>query len=310
MKLVGCVAMSHSPSWDMKPLEGPAKPYVDAVFRAHDAVKAAKPDLIVAFGPDHIRNFFFDLMPAFCMGVEAVQGFGDFSSPGGPLPTLPKQAAAIAQAVMDQGFDPALSHRMGIDHGITQPYAALVPDLSVPILPIMVSSAGPPMPSLARCHAFGAAVGHAIRALPGDERVLVIGSGGLSHSPPAVSPADPTVSAETRDYVINGRDRAAEFNAAREKSSIERRKTGGTGPVNETWDRWFLDRIAADDLAPLLALDEATVLREGGVGGQEVRAWIAALGAWGRPIETVDYAPVPTWITGMGCISAFEREIA
>jgi 2,3-dihydroxyphenylpropionate 1,2-dioxygenase len=310
MKLVGCVAMSHSPSWDMQPLEGDAKPYVDAVFRARGALRAINPDLIVVFGPDHVRNFFFDVMPAFCIGIEAVEGFGDYTSPAGPMPTAPPIARAIAERVMGDGFDPALSHRMGIDHGISQPYAALVPDLATPMLPIMISTAGPPMPSLARCHAFGASVGRAIRALPGEQRVVVVGSGGLSHSPPSVSPADPAVSPDTRDYVINGRDRVAEFNAARERSSTERRKQGGTGPVNDVWDRWFLDRIMQGDLDPILALDDATLLDAAGVGGQEVRGWIAALGAWGRPIDTSDYAPVPAWITGMGCISAFERETA
>lgn len=308
MELVGCVAMSHSPSWDLKPLDGPAKPYVDAVFRAREAVRRAAPDMVVAFGPDHVRNFFFDLMPAFCIGVEQVTGFGDYSSPKGPLPGQPALANHIATVLMADGFDPALSYRMGIDHGITQPYAAMFPDLAVPIVPIMVSSAGPPMPSLTRCHGFGASVGRAIRACPGQGRVLVLGSGGLSHSPPSISPEDPALAPEARDYVINGRPRVAEFNAERERSSAERRKEGRTGPINSAWDHWFLEQVRNGDLAPLLALDERTLLAEAGVGGQEIRAWVAALGAWAGPIDSIDYAAVPTWITGMGCVSGFAGE--
>lgn len=307
MRIVGMVAMSHSPSWDLGPVDGPAKPYVDAVFAARKKVRAARPDLIVVFGPDHVRNFFFDLMPAFCIGVEKVTGFGDYSSPKGAFVTAPDLASSLAAAVMDQGFDPAISHNMGVDHGISQPYAAIDPDLRTPIMPIMISSAGPPLPTMRRCHAFGMALGKAIRAHPGNERVLVVGSGGMSHSPPSISPDDPALSAEARDYVINGRDRVQEFNAAREKSSIERRKAGGTGPINEPWDHRVLDCLTGN-VEPLLALSNAEVLQDGGVGGQELRSWVAALGACGKPAATADYAPVPTWITGMGCISAFEED--
>ena len=70
------------------------------------------------------------------------------------------------------------------------------------------------MPTLRRCHEFGQAVGRALRAFPRPGRAVVVGSGGLSHSPPSVSPFDPTVLAETRAYVIGGRGEAAAFNAA------------------------------------------------------------------------------------------------
>jgi 2,3-dihydroxyphenylpropionate 1,2-dioxygenase len=310
MKLVGMVGMSHSPSWDLLPLEGAAKPYVDAVFRARDAVQRVRPDALVVFGPDHVRNFFFDMMPAFCIGVGEVTGFGDYSSPKGALPNETRLALHIAEYALAAGFDPALSHNMGIDHGISQPYAALDPELKTPIVPIMISSGGAPLPTLARCHAFGRAVGDAIRALPGDQRVLVVGSGGLSHSPPSISPLDPSLSCETRDYVINGRPRVEAFNRQREDSSRARRVSGGTGPINEPWDHWLLECMRAGDLDPVLALDNAALLEQGGTGGQEIRAWIAALGAWGAAVDTVDYAPVPTWITGMGCATAFLRETA
>jgi 2,3-dihydroxyphenylpropionate 1,2-dioxygenase len=305
MQIVGMVAMSHSPSWDLQPTDGVPKDFVDAVFRARTIVAAARPDVLVVFGPDHARNFFFDVMPAFCIGVERVNGFGDFDSPKGTLPSNPALACFIAERAAQDGFDPALSYNMGVDHGITQPLAALTPDLSVPVVPIVVSSGGPPLPTFARCHAFGHSVGEAVRAYPGEGRAVIIGSGGLSHWPPSVSPADPAVSADTRDYVINGRSRAAEFNAMREESSKSRRAKGGTGPINEEWDRWLLGRLQAGDLDPVLEIDNATLLKKAGTGGQEIRSWIAAFGAWGAAAQSIDYSPVPTWITGMGCATAF-----
>lgn len=310
MELVGMVSMSHSPSWNLEEMEGAPKPYIDAVFRARDIVARVKPDVLVVFGPDHVRNFFFDLMPVFCIGIEKVIGFGDFGSPKGELPIRPGLAVHIAEQVLAADFDPALSYKMGIDHGISQPIAALTPDLQTPVVPIMISSGGAPLPSLARCYAFGQAVGDAIRSFRAQGRALVVGSGGLSHSPPSISPSDPAIAPEMRDYLINGRPCVEQFNAQREESSRKRRQSGGTGPINEAWDRWLLSCMRSGDLAPVLALDNAAVLADGGVGGQEIRAWIAALGAWGGRAHTADYGPVPTWITGMGCITAFDEGLA
>lgn len=306
MQIVGLVAMSHSPSWNLSmDWTGPGQRYVQAVGDARARAALARPDAMVVFGPDHCRNFFFDLMPAFCIGVERITGFGDFDSPGGSLPGAPILARHIADTVMERGFDPALSWNMGVDHGMTQPYAALAPDLNTPLVPIMISAGGPPLPSPRRCYEFGQAVGRGIRSAAGSERVLVVGSGGLSHSPPSVSPDDAALSADNRDYVINGRARAAAFNASREKMSRERREAGGVGPVNSTWDRWFLEQIANGDVEPILKMTSDELLTEAGVGGQEVRAWIAALGAWSAQVDHIAYEAVPTWITGMGCIAAF-----
>ncbi|MGI9360756.1 MAG: hypothetical protein ACR2O7_04210, partial [Parasphingorhabdus sp.] len=152
-------------------------------------------------------------------------------------------------------------------------------------------------------------VGDAVRAWPGAGRALIVGSGGMSHWPPSVSPDSPDVSAETRDYLINGRPRVQAFNADREESSRQRRAEGRTGPINEDWDHWFLDCVRDGRIDDLLALDSAAVLEASGPGGQELRAWLAALGAWNYPVPNIDYCPVPTWITGMGCISAFEKEM-
>lgn len=112
MEIVGFVVMPHSPSCNLQPIEGPGKIYVYAVFRARHAAKAAGADVVAVLGPDHVRNFFFDLMPAFCIGVEEVTGFGDYSSPKGPLPTRPDLASHVATTVIADGFDPALSYRM------------------------------------------------------------------------------------------------------------------------------------------------------------------------------------------------------
>lgn len=306
MEISGMVAMSHSPSWNLEPLTGPGERYVASVMAARELVRKAQPDAFIIFGPDHGRNFFFDVMPTFCIGVEQVIGFGDFDSPKGEIPCQRNLGIHIADGVAKSGFDPAVSFHMGIDHGISQPYAALDSELSVPIVPIMVSSAGPPLPTLRRCHEFGVAVGAAVRKFADKGHAVIVGSGGLSHSPPSVSPTDPDLSEEIREYVINGRDRVEEFNKQREHQSKERRRLGNTGPINTSWDEWFLTQIRTGDLEPVLNISNEELLDKAGVGGQEVRSWIAALGAWGGDVPNISYEPVPTWITGMGCVTSFE----
>ena len=38
---------------------------------ASAALHAFNPDLVVVFGPDHFNGFFYELMPAFCIGTAA-----------------------------------------------------------------------------------------------------------------------------------------------------------------------------------------------------------------------------------------------
>jgi hypothetical protein len=55
-------------------------------------------------------------------------------------------------------------------------------DAMAPIVPVMINTyIAPNVPSPGRCLRFGRALGRAIRSWPGDDRVLVVGSGGLSH---------------------------------------------------------------------------------------------------------------------------------
>jgi 2,3-dihydroxyphenylpropionate 1,2-dioxygenase len=174
----GFVAMSHSPFWDMaEDVGGTGADFARAAYSARALVRKHAPDAMVIFGPDHFRNFFYDVMPAFCIGFEAVDGFGDYGTPKGPLPVAKTLGRRIYESVVEAGFDPAYSLKMGIDHGISQPYAVLDADRTIPIVPIMINAGGAPRPSLRRCFEFGKAVGQAIRNAPGDARVMIAASG-------------------------------------------------------------------------------------------------------------------------------------
>ena len=300
--LVGIAALSHSPSWDLsRDLTGRGKEFVAAVERLR-TFNGVRIDAIVLFGPDHYRNFFYDVLPQFCIGIEKLEGYGDYDSPSGPLPCAQELGRHILGNVMSDGFDPAVSLNMSVDHGHTQPYAAVNPTLDIPLVPIMINCQGGPRPTYRRVADFGRAVGDAIRSFPEDINVIVMGSGGLSHFLPKMSADDEATPGETRDYIINGRERSREVNAEKERVSKERRAEGRTGKVSEEWDAFFLNMVETNNFEPLHAMTDAEIEAAAGNGAHELRSWIAAAAAWGRDIETVGYEAVPTWITGMGVI--------
>jgi len=87
---------------------------------------------------------------------------------------------------MDEGFDPAYSKRTRYDGGLGHAFARvlkfLTPDATRRIIPVMVNTYYPPAPSAHRCAQFGVALAKLIDRFPSADRVVVIGSGGLSHT--------------------------------------------------------------------------------------------------------------------------------
>ncbi|MBN9130238.1 MAG: hypothetical protein J0I04_11415 [Paenarthrobacter ureafaciens] len=305
-KIVGYIAMSHSPFWDGSfDVEGPGSAFAAGAGKMKETVEALNPDLVVIFGPDHFRNFFFDLMPAYCIGTGEIESFGDYGGYKGPLPFRNGAGLEIIEAVREAGFDPAFSLRMGVDHGISQPYEVLVPDMNIPVVPVMVDCSAPPRPTLRRSYSFGKAVGDAIRAMDDDLKVLILASGGLSHWVRPMSPYDEATDHETREFLIDGRDQVVEYNKAREENLAQRIANHHEGKINEEWDRWFLDRLAGGPLEDLLSIDPDQMEEVAGNGAHEVASWIAGLGAWGGDVATVAYEPVPRWVTGMGLAAGF-----
>lgn len=309
--IMGFVAMSHSPFWDTSfDVNGPGRAFVSGVAEVKAVLEKKSIDLVVIFGPDHMRNFFYELMPAFCIGTGEVVGFGDYGTHTGSLPYMQGIGRKVTESVQNMGFDPAFSLKMGIDHGIVQPYEVLLPDKKIPVLPIMIDCSAEPRPSLKRSLDFGRAVGDALRQLPDKLNILIMGSGGLSHWVKSASPYDPEVPEEMRSFLVSGRESVREYNKTRESSLAMRIASGHEGNVNEEWDLKFLDALVSSNEDFLTALDddpEAPIETVAGNGAHEVRAWLAAWGAWGGETRIVSYEPVRRWVTGMGLVAGFNN---
>ncbi len=304
---------SHTP---LMPFTDPANGVGEEVRAAlaglGASIKAFDPEIVFQFSPDHYNAFFYDLMPPFCVGVQA-SALGDYGTHCGPLNVPEAIALGAHAAASEAGIDVALSYRMKVDHGFTQFWQITVGAADrYPIVPIFVNCAAAPLPRFARVRALGEAIGRYAGSL--GKRVLFVGSGGLSHDPPL--PQIATADAARREFLIAGRNPPPEAVAARQTRIIEAGRASARGegpcqPLNPAWDARILELLARGDFAAFDRMTDEEVRREGGSGGPEIRAWqaaFAALATAGEYDSTVDfYRAIPEWIVGMGVMHAASR---
>jgi len=249
-----------------------------ALAQARAFVERFAPELVVFFGPEHRRTL-NDIVAPFTVCCSA-KGYGDFETYDGAYAVPEDRALALLEALDAGGIDAAHGEEARLDHGFGLTWGALFgANTSLPVIPIVVNTCNPPLPSMRRSRALGAAVGRYIRTL--DARVLVLASGGLSHNPLTL----------TREN--QGRPEAER--AYRPPDYIE----SAGKMVNPAWDTAFLAALKAADWTTLerLAVDEIV---PAGVGANEVRTWLAATAAAAPASLHTAYEPVPAWITGMG----------
>ena len=307
---VQLICCSHSPLMTTDVEESEANVHA-AFFNELDscaaALRAFNPDLVVVFGPDHFNGFFYELMPAFCIGTAA-EGTKDWHLEGGPLRVPRDTAVACVRYLQSRDFDVAISHQMKVDHGITIPLFKLTGALArYPVLPVFINCAADPRPSFRRVRAFGEAMGEFLAGE--DMRVTLVGSGGLSHDPPTprLDQSPPDVA---RRLIVRATPTQDELDA-RESRVIKaaRDLVVGKGPClppSEQWDRDFLGTFLEGRLDRFDAMTDAEIDRVAGFGAHEVRTWVAAAAAARRmgklETELRYYHLVPEWITGMGIV--------
>jgi 2,3-dihydroxyphenylpropionate 1,2-dioxygenase len=267
------------------------------------------PELIVIFAPDHYNGFFYDVMPQFCIGVGA-SAIGDFKSLAGPLNVPQDTALALADSVLASELDVAVSHRMQVDHGCAQALEVLTGGLArYPVIPVFINSVAPPMASCRRARQLGDAIGRFLARL--GKRVLVVGSGGISHEPPV--PEIAGADAEVAERLIAGRNPSPESRAARQLRTVAAAKAFAAGesrlhPLNPDWDRAFLELLARGELTAVDGMTNDAITRDGGKSAHEIRTWIAAfatLAAGGPYQASIEYyRPIHEWIAGFAMMQA------
>jgi len=190
-KIVGIYTTSHVPALGraihQNLQQDPYwKPFFDGFPPIREWVDRVKPDIVVSCYNDHGLNFFLDKQPTFAIGtapeyVSEDEGWG--------IPTMPSfpghedLAWHIRASLVRDDFDMLTCQEMAVDHSFTLPMALLWPEQKWPVksVPVCVNTVLFPLPSARRCYKLGEAIGRAIASFPEDAKVLVIGSGGLSH---------------------------------------------------------------------------------------------------------------------------------
>ena len=302
--------MSHSPLLN---LPGPSADLLGEIGAALTAARGFvadyDPELVVIFSPDHYNGFFYRCMPPFCVGTAAT-GVGDYGSYAGPLNVAADLALDCARAVLDADVDVALSAGMDVDHGTVQPLQTLFDDAAaVPVIPVFINSVATPLGPIRRTRALGSAIGKFLATL--DKRVLLIGSGGLSHDPPV--PTLATAAPAALDRIVRGAPMSPAQRAARQDAVMAAAQDFAHGksalqPLNPDWDNAFLDLLDNHRLADVDAWDNDRLAEQAGNSAHEVRTWVAAFAALATagPYETRQryYRPAPDLIAGFAVRTA------
>lgn len=191
-----------------------------AIANLAKSLDDAAPNLVVLIGDDQEELFLDDCMPTFSVfwGAESWDRpnfiHGDMSVPSRAsvlwafhgdqpeaYPGHPEFGRHLIERLMEQNFDVAQYTRQheerSLGHAFTFVRRRIMrSDKIIPMIPVLINTYVPPnQPSAARCYALGQAIRTAIESWPGNERIAVIASGGLSHF---------VIDTELDRHVLNG----------------------------------------------------------------------------------------------------------
>src|SRR5439155_1244152 len=165
-------------------------------------------------------------------------------------PEAHQQLALGATAEMRRRLQCAWLRRMQFDDGISVPTHYLNPDARFRLVPVGMNCTVPPLPAPERAYHVGIVLRDVLRAYPGDDRIAVIATGGLSHEPGG-----------PRYFWID-----------------------------EEFDRWFLDLLAKGDHETLLAECTLERMEAAGSGGTaEPLSWFLVLAMTRGPADVLAY---------------------
>jgi protocatechuate 4,5-dioxygenase beta chain len=191
-EIIGGIGVSHVPAIGVAIDTGITEdPYWKPVFagfeKTREWVKEQNPDVIFLVYNDHCTAFSVEMIPTFALGCAAEFTPADEGWGPRPVPMVkghPKLASHIAQSVILDEFDLTIMNKMDVDHGLTVPLSIMYdqPDeWPCPVIPLAVNVVQYPPPTGNRCYNLGKAIRKAVDSYDEDLRVLILGTGGMSH---------------------------------------------------------------------------------------------------------------------------------
>ncbi|MFD3523923.1 hypothetical protein [Streptomyces sp. NPDC058653] len=182
-EIVAAAAAVHAPQLLSRP------PYeeLDKLDSSTDALKEfgqvldeTRPDAVLVIGIDHLETFWLEAVPTFTLVIseECEATYTHFSRRKKVHTDL---AVDLLKGVIAQDFDLTYSQDAELGHAFLTPFEYILGDRDTPVIPLLVNSYLPPLPSPRRCYALGRAIAKSLESRP--ERIAVIASGGMSHFP-------------------------------------------------------------------------------------------------------------------------------
>ena len=270
--VAAAMAMTHSPGlcgW----FDAAPKQEQEMALAAFEKMRAhlneRDIDLLLIVGNDHLLNWPLSNTPEYTVGIDSQHvGPADWYDAWLGLEKYHVEGhAPLARFLVNEaarhGLAMAYKRDMQFDDSVSVPLAHLNPEMARAMIPITLNCTVPPIPELRRAYEVGLILRQIIADYPGDERVAVIGTGGLSHEPGG-----------PRYFFID-----------------------------EEFDLWFLELLEKGDHEALLTQCTLERMEQAGSGGTaELLAWALALAFTEGPAEVLGYAPSHSWRSGTGFV--------
>lgn len=273
-KLIASLGIAHAPGvtgW----IDKAPQHEQDAVLAGYREfgrrMEELKPDVVIGVANDHLLNSPMSAIPDFCVGIGdewagPAPWFRDWLNvPDYKIGGHRALGRALVRDSAKAGINHSFAEKLLFDDNWSVPLKFLFPRYDVKFVPIHMNAIVPPVPSAEKCLEVGRQIARIVQAFPGDERVVLMATGGLSHDPGGP------------DYFT----------------------------VHEDFDRWFLELLESGDVERVKRELTFDKLLTGGDGGAaELLAWVVAMGAAaeiGQPkAESVFYVPSVPMRCGMG----------
>ena len=191
-RITAGVATSHVPAIGAALDNGKSgEDYWKPVFAGYEASKLwiaeQKPDVIILVYNDHASAFSLEVIPTFAIGCAERFNPADEGWGPRPVPVVeghPELAWHMAESLILDEFDMTIVNQMDVDHGLTVPLSLLFGQPEAwpcRVIPLAVNVVQYPPPTGHRCYSLGKAIRRAVESFPKDLKVVVFGTGGMSH---------------------------------------------------------------------------------------------------------------------------------
>lgn len=264
--IAGGFLMPHGPLIAARP-NAPKPDAVASIASSFERIvtrlRDLRADTIVTIGDDHYAMFGPGCIPQCLIAIGDVEGplEGWLGLERKPIPNHEQLAGHILSSGLNDGIAWSFAKALVVDHATVVPYR-LCYEKALPevrVIPIYLNAGVAPFLPSRLAQRIGTSIRDAIASWPGDERVVVVGTGGSSH------------------FV----------------------GSANMGYVDANFDALMRDLVERGDIEGLIALKDEDVLRDGGNGAIELKNWIAAMAATGGPCSLIGYEPVPEWMSGL-----------